>query len=75
MPEMDGYEFIRHVRKRGPQDGGTIPAVALTAMARIEDRVKALASGYQMHVAKPIEPAELCTIITSLASFVLKQDS
>jgi PAS domain S-box-containing protein len=75
MPEMDGYEFIRHVRKRGPQDGGKIPAVALTAMARIEDRVKALASGYQMHVAKPIEPAELCTIITSLASFVLKEDS
>jgi CheY-like chemotaxis protein len=46
------------------------PAVALTAFARIEDRVKALAAGYQMHVAKPVEPGELLTIVASLAGFM-----
>jgi CheY-like chemotaxis protein len=63
MPEIDGYELIRRVRQ-GKQ--ANIPAVALTALVRIEDRVKALSAGYQMHVAKPVEPLELITIIASL---------
>jgi PAS domain S-box-containing protein len=73
MPEMDGYELIQQVRAREPRAGGTIPAVALTAMARIEDRAKALASGYQMHVAKPVEMDELRAIIASLAGIVVNK--
>src|SRR5881409_2703395 len=52
------------------QTGRKTPAVALTAFARIEDRVKALAAGYQMHVAKPVEPGELLTIVASLSGFL-----
>jgi PAS domain S-box-containing protein len=64
MPDIDGYELIRRVRK-GKRSN--TPAVALTALVRIEDRVKALSAGYQMHVAKPVEPLELITIVASLA--------
>lgn len=66
MPGVDGYEFIRKVRSLPPERGGKIPAVALTAYARGEDRLRALRAGYQMHVAKPIEVAELLTIVASL---------
>jgi PAS domain S-box-containing protein len=72
MPEMDGYELIRQIRTRDPREGGKVPAVALTAMARIEDRAKALAAGYQMHVAKPVELSELCFIVASLAHVVIE---
>jgi CheY-like chemotaxis protein len=47
-----------------------VPAIALTAFARIEDRVRALAAGFQMHVAKPVEPGELLTIVASLSGFL-----
>ena len=67
MPTVDGYELIRRVRAEANQNA-KIPAVALTALARIEDRVKALAAGYQMHIAKPVEPSELVTIVASAAS-------
>jgi CheY-like chemotaxis protein len=67
MPVADGYDLIREVRGRAPEQGGRIPAVALTAYARAEDRVRALAAGYQMHVAKPVEPDELVAVIASLA--------
>ncbi|HEX2489607.1 MAG TPA: PAS domain S-box protein, partial [Blastocatellia bacterium] len=67
MPGMDGYELIRMVRAMKPEQGGRIPAVALTAYARAEDRVQALQSGYQMHVPKPIEPAELEVVVATLA--------
>lgn len=67
MPDVDGYELIRNIRE---ERGSRIPAVALTAMARIDDRVKALTAGYQMHVAKPVEPAELITIVGSLVGLV-----
>jgi CheY-like chemotaxis protein len=70
MPEMDGYEVIGRLRAMG---GATelsrlsrLPAVALTAMARPEDRMQSLAAGFQMHVAKPVEPAELIMVIASL---------
>ncbi len=65
MPVVDGYEFIRQVRSL-PSDSGTIPAVALTAYARFEDRLKALRAGYEMHVPKPVELSELVTVIWSL---------
>jgi signal transduction histidine kinase/CheY-like chemotaxis protein len=67
MPGEDGFDLIGKLRALKPEEGGAIPAVALTAYARVEDRVKTLAAGYQMHVPKPVEPAELATIIASLA--------
>jgi len=70
LPEVDGYELLRRIREYEKRAGGKVPAVALTAFARIEDRVKALAAGYQMHVAKPVEPGELLTIVASLAGFM-----
>jgi len=67
MPNTDGYELIRAIRG---QRASRIPAVALTAMARIEDRIKVLNAGYQMHVPKPVEPVELISIVSSLAGLV-----
>ncbi|HYR42599.1 MAG TPA: PAS domain S-box protein [Terriglobia bacterium] len=70
LPEVDGYELMRRIRDEERARGTKTPAIALTAFARIEDRVKALAAGYQMHVAKPVEPGELLTIVASLAGFM-----
>ena len=67
LPNTDGFDLIRILRT---ERRSQIPAVALTAMARIDDRMKALAAGYQMHVAKPVEPFELVTIVASLAGLV-----
>ncbi|MBV8453341.1 MAG: response regulator, partial [Deltaproteobacteria bacterium] len=67
MPNVDGYEFIRQVRARSPQEGGAVPAAALTAYARTQDRMRVLSEGYQMHVPKPIQPAELVMVVASLA--------
>jgi CheY-like chemotaxis protein len=70
MPEMDGYEVIARLRAMGnaPELShlSRLPAVALTALARPEDRMQSLAAGFQMHVAKPVEPAELIMVIASL---------
>jgi CheY-like chemotaxis protein/anti-sigma regulatory factor (Ser/Thr protein kinase) len=73
MPGMDGYELVRQLRKREAQAGGKIPAVALTAMARIEDRVKVLSAGFQMHVSKPVELGELRAVVASLASVIIER--
>jgi len=67
MPGEDGYTLIRKVRALQPEQGGRIPAVALTAYARMEDRTRALAAGFQMHVPKPVKPIELTTVVASLA--------
>jgi CheY-like chemotaxis protein len=67
MPVEDGYAFIRKVRERGPERGGDIPAVALTAYAKSEDRLRALSAGYQMHVAKPVDPIELAAVVANFA--------
>jgi PAS domain S-box-containing protein len=67
MPGEDGYTLIGKLRALGPERGGCIPAVALTAYARSEDRMRALASGFQVHVPKPIEAGELVVVIASLA--------
>ena len=66
MPEQDGYSLISKVRQLPAARGGRIPAAALTAYARAEDRVRALRSGFQMHVPKPVEPAELITVVANL---------
>ncbi len=67
MPYEDGYVLIRQVRALAPEQGGQTPAVALTAYAREEERAQALASGFQFHVAKPVEPNELARIVANLA--------
>jgi PAS domain S-box-containing protein len=66
IPGEDGYDLIRRVRAFPAEAGGRVPAIALTAYARAEDRMKALRSGYQMHVAKPVEMGELITVAASL---------
>jgi CheY-like chemotaxis protein len=66
MAGEDGYELIRKVRALPAEKGGKIPAIALTAYARIEDRLRALRSGYQMHVPKPVELAELVAVVATL---------
>ena len=67
MPGEDGYELISRVRRRGLECGRQIPAIALTAYARSEDRLRALSAGYQIHLPKPIEPEHLIAAIASLA--------
>jgi PAS domain S-box-containing protein len=67
MPGESGYDLIRKVRALPAGKGGQTPAVALTAYARVEDRLKILSAGFQMHVPKPIEPIELATVVASLA--------
>jgi PAS domain S-box-containing protein len=65
MPHEDGYDVIRKVRAT-PSSVGGIPAIALTAYGRAQDRVRALEAGFQMHVVKPVEPDELVVVIRSL---------
>jgi CheY-like chemotaxis protein/anti-sigma regulatory factor (Ser/Thr protein kinase) len=66
MPDEDGYSLIRHVREWEERTRNvSIPAVALTAYGRVEDRMRALKAGFQMHVAKPVDPDELVIVITS----------
>lgn len=67
MPQEDGYDLIRKVRALDAERGGRIPALALTAYARGEDRAAAISVGYQQHAAKPIEPADLATAVVTLA--------
>jgi PAS domain S-box-containing protein len=66
MPDEDGYSLIRRIRALSDEKHKNIPAIALTAFTRAQDRMKALTSGYQNHVAKPVEPDELATVIASL---------
>jgi signal transduction histidine kinase/CheY-like chemotaxis protein len=66
MPERDGYQFIRDVRELASKTDRRIPAIALTAFARSEDRTRVMLAGYQVHISKPIEPRELVATIKSL---------
>ncbi len=66
MPGEDGYDLLRKVRGLPAEFGGRVPAVALTAFARSGNRQRALLAGYQLHVAKPVEPSELITVCASL---------
>jgi signal transduction histidine kinase len=67
MPGDDGYALLERVRALGLDRDGRVPAVALTAFARAEDRARALAAGYAVHVPKPVEPAELVEVVARLA--------
>ena len=66
LPNEDGYELIRKVRSLAGTRGPTVPAVALTAYATPADHAKALAAGYQKHLAKPVEPSELLAAVAGL---------
>ncbi|WP_414567606.1 response regulator [Nostoc sp. CCY 9925] len=66
MPKTDGYMLMREVRKRSPQQGGHVPAIALTAYAGEINQQQALAAGFQMHIAKPIDPDQLVKAIIGL---------
>jgi len=68
MPHEDGYALIRKVRALPAERGGQIPAVALTAYAGAEDRKRALEAGYQMHLPKPVDPAELTTAVAGFSA-------
>ena len=67
MPEEDGYSLIKKVRALSAEQGGQIPAAALTAYARVEDRMKVLRAGFQIHLPKPVEPAELIAVVANLS--------
>jgi len=67
MPDEDGYSLISKIRALPSERGGQIPAAALTAYARAEDRMRVLRSGFQFHLPKPVDSAELVTVIASLA--------
>ena len=68
MPGVDGYTFIRRVRTLDDPQKSEVAAVALTAYARLEDRTEAIRAGFQNHLPKPVEPAELLVIVHSLAT-------
>lgn len=68
MPGQDGYAFIRKLRERPAGRGGRVPAAALTAYARTEDRLRIMASGFQMHLPKPVQPEELLATVAALSS-------
>ena len=72
MPEEDGYSLITKIRALPAERGGHIPAAALTAYARAEDRMRVLRSGFQFHLPKPVDSAELVTVIASLAGRAYK---
>ncbi len=67
MPDADGFELLRRVRLLAPEQGGRVPAIALTAFARSEDRTQVLRAGFLVHIAKPVDPAELVATIASVA--------
>ena len=66
MPGEDGYALIAYIRSLASEDGGRVPAVAVTAYGRVEDRVRLVTAGYDIHVPKPVEPAELVVVLASL---------
>jgi len=74
MPQMDGFTFIQRLRQHSSPRVREIPAAALTAYARSEDRMRALRAGFQIHLAKPIDPAELVTTVASLAKRIVVKD-
>lgn len=72
MPVMDGYDLMRGIRKREISTGKHLPAVALTAYARVQDRMRAIMAGYSTHVSKPVDANELVTVVASLAGRIGK---
>lgn len=70
MPDEDGYQLLRRIRALARDEGGAIPAIALTAFGRARDRIKALSAGFQTHIPKPVEPEELMMVIAGLTGDV-----
>ncbi len=66
MPKTDGYMLMREVRSRSPEQGGNVPAIALTAYAGEMNQQQALAAGFQMHISKPVDPDVLVKAIVDL---------
>jgi CheY-like chemotaxis protein len=73
MPKVDGYDLIRQIRKQEEGKHQRIPAVALTAYARVQDRMQAIMAGFSTHIAKPVEANELVTVLASLAGRMDKE--
>jgi CheY-like chemotaxis protein len=69
MPGEDGYSLVRRIRALPAARGGNTPAIALTAYAGAQDRVKLLGAGFHRHVPKPLQPLELVSVIATLAGF------
>lgn len=74
MPKEDGYSLLKRVRSLPASEGGATPAIALTAFARSEDRRRAILAGFQMHIAKPAESAELIAVVASVAGLTLPSE-
>lgn len=74
MPKVDGYDLMRQIRRQEQGRNQRIPAVALTAYARVQDRMQAILAGYSTHVAKPVEANELVTVVASLAGRLGRSD-
>lgn len=66
MPVEDGYSLIRRIRTLSPKRGGLTPAIALTACVLEREGARSLELGFQMHVAKPVEPVELVSLVAEL---------
>jgi CheY-like chemotaxis protein len=75
MPEEDGLSLLRKVRLRSGAGGGTLPAVAITAFARSEDRLQSLLAGFDAYVTKPVEPEELIAAIAKVTGQVRRPGS
>jgi CheY-like chemotaxis protein len=67
MPDKDGYDLIRGIRALGDGAGSRVPAIAVTALARADDRKRAMLAGFQTHISKPVDPGELIAVVASLA--------
>ena len=67
MPDEDGYSLVRRLRRLSPEHGGATPAVAVTAYGRVEDRIRSVSAGFDLHLPKPVEPAELIAVVANLA--------
>ena len=75
MPDVDGYELLKRVRALGPERGGDLPAIALTAFARLEDRTRVLRAGFLVHVAKPVDLSELVATVATVSGRAGRPDS
>jgi CheY-like chemotaxis protein len=73
LPDMDGYELIRQVRELGAEQGGFVPAIALTGYADLVHARRALIAGYQVHVAKPTDPDLLTIAVANVAGLRISQ--
>jgi signal transduction histidine kinase len=74
MPDEDGYMFIERIRRRAPERGGAVPALALTAYVRGEDRQRAFLAGFQAHMSKPLDPLELIETVARLTEAAAPQE-